>query len=144
MGLSHICSPNTLQYHTCITHHAEMLRETIAYLYLYLYLYFSPVAPRFDRELVFPLPNSQARASILDIHTRKWSQPPAAELKQHLAHRCVGYCGADLKASFGFRPPIQPCFARVIHFVVFAVGLVSCCPNHVFTTNQSSVQSYIG
>ena len=56
-------------------------------------------ADRFDRELVFPLPNSQARASILDIHTRKWSQPPAAELKQDLAHRCVGYCGADLKAS---------------------------------------------
>ncbi|KAL0052590.1 hypothetical protein WJX82_004414 [Trebouxia sp. C0006] len=53
---------------------------------------------RFDRELVFPLPNLQARASILDIHTRKWSQPPAADLKEDLAHRCVGYCGADLKA----------------------------------------------
>lgn len=53
---------------------------------------------RFDRELVFPLPNLQARASILDIHTRKWSQPPAAELKEDLAHRCVGFCGADLKA----------------------------------------------
>ncbi|KAL0036308.1 hypothetical protein WJX77_001773 [Trebouxia sp. C0004] len=53
---------------------------------------------RFDRELVFPLPNLQARASILDIHTRKWSQPPAAQLKEDLAHRCVGYCGADLKA----------------------------------------------
>ena len=56
-------------------------------------------ADRFDRELVFPLPNSQARASILDIHTRKWSQPPAAELQQDLAHRCVGYCGADLKVG---------------------------------------------
>ncbi len=54
---------------------------------------------RFDRELVFPLPNLQARASILDIHTRKWSQPPAADLKEDLAHRCVGYCGADLKVS---------------------------------------------
>jgi len=54
---------------------------------------------RFDRELVFPLPNLQARASILDIHTRKWSQPPAAEMKEDLAHRCVGYCGADLKVS---------------------------------------------
>ena len=54
---------------------------------------------RFDRELVFPLPNLQARASILDIHTRKWSQPPAAELKEDLAHRCVGYCGADLKVN---------------------------------------------
>ncbi|KAA6420881.1 MAG: ATPase family AAA domain-containing protein [Trebouxia sp. A1-2] len=53
---------------------------------------------RFDRELVFPLPNLQARASILDIHTRKWNQPPAAHLKEDLAHRCVGYCGADLKA----------------------------------------------
>ena len=54
---------------------------------------------RFDRELVFPLPNLQARASILDIHTRKWSQPPAADLKEDLAHRCVGYCGADLKVN---------------------------------------------
>lgn len=80
----------------------------------------SAVAARFDRELVFPLPNSQARASILDIHTRKWSQPPAAELKQHLAHRCVGYCGADLKASFCFRLPIQPCLACVLHLRVSA------------------------
>lgn len=54
---------------------------------------------RFDRELVFPLPNLQARASILDIHTRKWSQPPEQELKQELANRCVGYCGADLKVT---------------------------------------------
>jgi AAA+ superfamily predicted ATPase len=55
---------------------------------------------RFDRELVFPLPNLTARATILDIHTRKWAEPPSAELREELAQTCVGYCGADLKVGF--------------------------------------------
>ena len=54
---------------------------------------------RFDRELVFPLPSLTARASILDIHTRHWADPPSAQLRAHLAQLSVGYCGADLKAS---------------------------------------------
>lgn len=53
---------------------------------------------RFDREFNFPLPGLEARAEILDIHTRKWKQPPSKELKMELAASCVGYCGADLKA----------------------------------------------
>ncbi|KAL3845615.1 hypothetical protein ACJIZ3_003018 [Penstemon smallii] len=53
---------------------------------------------RFDREFNFPLPGCEARAEILDIHTRKWQQPPSKELKLELAASCVGYCGADLKA----------------------------------------------
>ncbi|XP_039055447.1 ATPase family AAA domain-containing protein At1g05910-like isoform X2 [Hibiscus syriacus] len=53
---------------------------------------------RFDREFNFPLPGCEARAEILDIHTRKWKQPPSKELKMELAATCVGYCGADLKA----------------------------------------------
>ncbi|KAI3460658.1 hypothetical protein Pfo_017321 [Paulownia fortunei] len=53
---------------------------------------------RFDREFNFPLPGSEARAEILDIHTRKWKLPPSKELKLELAASCVGYCGADLKA----------------------------------------------
>jgi SpoVK/Ycf46/Vps4 family AAA+-type ATPase len=53
---------------------------------------------RFDRELVFPLPNLAARGDILRIHTRHWAQPPPAELLEQLAQLCVGYCGADLKA----------------------------------------------
>ncbi|KAL4429387.1 hypothetical protein ABPG77_005161 [Micractinium sp. CCAP 211/92] len=53
---------------------------------------------RFDRELVFPLPNLSARTDILRIHTRKWAEPPAPELLDELASLCVGYCGADLKA----------------------------------------------
>lgn len=53
---------------------------------------------RFDREFNFPLPGCEARAEILDIHTRKWKQPPSKELKLELAATCVGYCGADLKA----------------------------------------------
>ncbi|KAF8408546.1 hypothetical protein HHK36_004609 [Tetracentron sinense] len=53
---------------------------------------------RFDREFNFPLPGCEARAEILDIHTRKWKQPPSKDLKTELAASCVGYCGADLKA----------------------------------------------
>ncbi|GFP81300.1 ATPase family aaa domain-containing protein at1g05910, partial [Phtheirospermum japonicum] len=53
---------------------------------------------RFDREFNFPLPDCEARGEILDIHTRKWKQPPSKDLKSELAASCVGYCGADLKA----------------------------------------------
>ncbi|KAF3336597.1 ATPase family AAA domain-containing protein [Carex littledalei] len=53
---------------------------------------------RFDREFHFPLPGYEARTEILDIHTRKWKDPPSDELKKELAASCVGYCGADLKA----------------------------------------------
>ncbi|XP_021752704.1 ATPase family AAA domain-containing protein At1g05910-like [Chenopodium quinoa] len=53
---------------------------------------------RFDREFNFPLPGCDARAEILDIHTRKWMHPPTRELRTELAASCVGYCGADLKA----------------------------------------------
>ncbi|CAL9098357.1 unnamed protein product [Musa textilis] len=53
---------------------------------------------RFDREFVFPLPGYEARAEILNIHTRKWKEPPSKELKMELAANCVGYCGADLKS----------------------------------------------
>lgn len=53
---------------------------------------------RFDRELLFPLPNLQARRTILDIHTRLWSKQPSSQLKDLLATMTVGYCGADLKA----------------------------------------------
>ena len=40
----------------------------------------------------------QARKSILRIHTRQWTEPPSEDLVVELAERCVGYCGADLKA----------------------------------------------
>lgn len=61
---------------------------------------------RFDRELVFPLPNLPARADILRIHTRKWAEPPQPQLLDELASLCVGYCGADLKVRR--RPPHPP------------------------------------
>lgn len=53
---------------------------------------------RFDREFNFPLPGCDARAEILNIHTRKWKLPPLKDLIMELAESCVGYCGADLKA----------------------------------------------
>ena len=53
---------------------------------------------RFDRELAFPLPSVSARAEILRIHTRAWEKKPSDEILDQLAQKCVGYCGADLKA----------------------------------------------
>ncbi|KAI8471874.1 MAG: hypothetical protein J3K34DRAFT_505681 [Monoraphidium minutum] len=53
---------------------------------------------RFDRELLFPLPNRAARKAILRIHTAAWAQPPEEPLVEELAGACVGYCGADIKA----------------------------------------------
>lgn len=53
---------------------------------------------RFDRELIFALPNVQARRKILGIHTAKWSPPPNPDVLDTVASMTVGYCGADLKA----------------------------------------------
>ena len=53
---------------------------------------------RFDRELLFTLPNAQARQDILHIHTRGWHPRPCASMYRKLAASTVGYCGADLKA----------------------------------------------
>lgn len=53
---------------------------------------------RFDRELVFTLPNLPARRTILGIHTRSWVPPPDPALLDAVAERAVGYCGADLRA----------------------------------------------
>lgn len=59
---------------------------------------------RFDRELLFPLPNVEARESILGIHTRSWAENPPPPLLAHLAGMTAGYCGADLKAGFDNGP----------------------------------------
>ncbi|KAK4193953.1 hypothetical protein QBC35DRAFT_371486 [Podospora australis] len=51
---------------------------------------------RFDREFYFPLPDIDARRSILDIHTKDWGL--SKEFKQALAESTKGYGGADLRA----------------------------------------------
>lgn len=53
---------------------------------------------RFDREFYFPLPNTDARKRILEIHTRKWSPPPDPALINDLAAQTKGFGGADLRA----------------------------------------------
>ncbi|OJD24201.1 hypothetical protein ACJ73_04441 [Blastomyces percursus] len=53
---------------------------------------------RFDREFYFPLPNTEARRAILDIHTRGWDPPLPDEIKDELAELTKGYGGADLRA----------------------------------------------
>ncbi|RMZ79383.1 hypothetical protein DV738_g3385, partial [Chaetothyriales sp. CBS 135597] len=53
---------------------------------------------RFDREFYFPLPNTEARRAIIDIHTRGWEPPLAANVKDQLARLTKGYGGADLRA----------------------------------------------
>ncbi|KAL2074476.1 hypothetical protein VTL71DRAFT_8254 [Oculimacula yallundae] len=51
---------------------------------------------RFDREFYFPLPDIEARKSILNIHTKDWAIDD--NFKTSLAHVTKGYGGADLRA----------------------------------------------
>ncbi|XP_023776588.1 ATPase family AAA domain-containing protein 2-like isoform X1 [Cyanistes caeruleus] len=53
---------------------------------------------RFEREFRFSLPNKEARLEILKIHTRDWTLKPSDNLLEDLAEKCVGFCGADIKA----------------------------------------------
>ncbi|XP_035000431.1 ATPase family AAA domain-containing protein 2B isoform X2 [Hippoglossus stenolepis] len=53
---------------------------------------------RFDREFLFNLPDKKARKQILEIHTQDWSPKLAEPFVDELAEKCVGYCGADIKA----------------------------------------------
>ncbi|KAK7898164.1 hypothetical protein WMY93_019017 [Mugilogobius chulae] len=53
---------------------------------------------RFDREFLFGLPDRESRAEILKIHTRQWRPAPSDDFLQELAEKCVGYCGADIRA----------------------------------------------
>ena len=53
---------------------------------------------RFDREFYFPLPNTEGRRAILDIHTKNWQPPVPESLKDDLADLTKGYGGADLRA----------------------------------------------
>lgn len=53
---------------------------------------------RFDRELLFSLPSAEARKQILKIHTKDWNPKLLDSFVEKVAEKCVGYCGADLKA----------------------------------------------
>ncbi|NXB48734.1 ATAD2 protein, partial [Leucopsar rothschildi] len=53
---------------------------------------------RFEREFHFSLPNKEARKEIFKIHTRDWTLKPSDNLLEDLSEKCVGYCGADIKA----------------------------------------------
>ncbi|RYO76823.1 hypothetical protein DL762_009679 [Monosporascus cannonballus] len=51
---------------------------------------------RFDREFYFPLPDTDARKAIIDIHTKDWGLPD--QFKAALSRETKGYGGADLRA----------------------------------------------
>jgi len=53
---------------------------------------------RFDREFLFKLPNKPAREKILSIHTSSWKPKLSKEFISEVSEKCVGYCGADIKA----------------------------------------------
>uniref|UniRef100_UPI00398E7ADB ATPase family AAA domain-containing protein 2B n=1 Tax=Pristiophorus japonicus TaxID=55135 RepID=UPI00398E7ADB len=53
---------------------------------------------RFDREFLFNLPDKKARKHIFQIHTRDWNPKLVQGFLEELAEKCVGYCGADIKA----------------------------------------------
>ncbi len=51
---------------------------------------------RFDREIIFPIPDRKARREILEIHTR--SMPVTGDVDlDDIADRAYGYVGADIK-----------------------------------------------
>jgi len=64
-----------------------------------------------DPALYFPLPNVEARKSIIDIHTKKWDPPLDEEFKMQLALQTKGYGGADLRVS-----PFKYC-SNLRHYV---------------------------
>ncbi|KAM6900033.1 ATPase family AAA domain-containing protein 2-like [Xenentodon cancila] len=53
---------------------------------------------RFDREFFFGRPDRESRKEILKVHTREWKPPLSEGLLDELAEKCVGYCGADIRA----------------------------------------------
>jgi SpoVK/Ycf46/Vps4 family AAA+-type ATPase len=53
---------------------------------------------RFDREFYFPLPNTEGRRAILDIHTKGWDPALPGPIRDELAEITKGYGGADLRA----------------------------------------------
>nr|XP_024382462.1 uncharacterized protein LOC112285693 isoform X2 [Physcomitrium patens] len=53
---------------------------------------------RFDREIYFPLPSTEDRASILRLHTRTWNPAPSSEILAAVAKATPGFAGADLQA----------------------------------------------
>lgn len=53
---------------------------------------------RFDREFYFPLPDTEARRAIIQIHTRGWNPPLDDDFKDEVAELTKGYGGADLRA----------------------------------------------
>ena len=53
---------------------------------------------RFDREFYFPLPNTEARRAIINIHTKGWDPPLPSTFKDEIAQLTKGYGGADLRA----------------------------------------------
>ncbi|GFP78632.1 tat-binding homolog 7 [Phtheirospermum japonicum] len=53
---------------------------------------------RFDREIYFPLPSVKDREAILSLHTQKWPKPVTGTLLKWVAHKTVGFAGADLQA----------------------------------------------
>lgn len=53
---------------------------------------------RFDREFYFPLPNTEGRRAILNIHTRGWNPPLPDRIRDELAEITRGYGGADIRA----------------------------------------------
>ncbi|KAJ5902398.1 hypothetical protein N7495_002926, partial [Penicillium taxi] len=53
---------------------------------------------RFDREFYFPLPDTEGRRAILDIHTKGWNPALSEVVKDEIAQLTKGYGGADLRA----------------------------------------------
>ncbi len=76
---------------------------------------------------MFPLPGQAARRAILGIHTRRWDPPPPPPLLAELAQRCVGFCGADLKARLRAGAGAAPSAERACRTCMLRRSRVTIC-----------------
>ena len=91
---------------------------------------------RFDREIVFPVPDRQGRQEILGIHTR--SMPLAADVDlTAIAEQAHGFVGADLKGL---------CQSAALHALKRQVSTVDAIPDQLevnaadFAAAQAQIQ----
>ncbi|RZB40408.1 ATPase family AAA domain-containing protein 2-like [Asbolus verrucosus] len=53
---------------------------------------------RFDKELYFPLPSTEARKEILQVHMQSWKHKLPPQFVSKLSEITTGFCGSDLQA----------------------------------------------
>nr|XP_009940736.1 PREDICTED: ATPase family AAA domain-containing protein 2-like [Opisthocomus hoazin] len=86
-ALANECSQGARRIAFFMRNGADYLSEWVGESERQLHLLFDQVRPK-----------CAARKEIFKIHTREWTPKPLDTFLEELAEKCVGYCGADIKA----------------------------------------------